>query len=38
MKKIGILTFSRVRNYGAVLQSWALKNIILKLGQTEKKK
>ncbi len=34
MKKIGILTFSRVRNYGAVLQSWALKNIILKLGHS----
>ncbi|RAP74005.1 polysaccharide pyruvyl transferase family protein [Paenibacillus montanisoli] len=32
MKKIGILTFHRSINYGAVLQAYALKSVITKLG------
>ena len=31
MKKVGILTFHRAQNYGAVLQAYALKNILIKL-------
>ena len=31
MKKIGILTFHRANNYGAVLQSYALKNVLINL-------
>lgn len=32
MKKIGIITFHRAKNYGAVLQSYALQQTIQKLG------
>lgn len=35
MKKIGILTFNRAINYGAVLQAFALKNAINKYRNTE---
>lgn len=31
MKKIGILTFHRANNYGAVLQAYALKQALLSL-------
>ena len=31
MKKIGILTFHRANNYGALLQAYALKQILLRL-------
>lgn len=32
MKKIGIITFHRVNNYGALLQAYALKHVLLKQG------
>ena len=32
MKRIGILTFSNVINYGAALQAYALKNVLEKMG------
>lgn len=35
MKKIGILTFNRAINYGAVLQAYALKTVCNKYGATE---
>ena len=31
-KKIGILTFSQVKNFGAVLQAYALKKVLSDLG------
>lgn len=34
MKKVGILTFHQVHNYGAVLQAWALSNTIGVLGHS----
>ena len=35
MKKVGILTFNRAINYGAVLQAFALKNALNKYRDTE---
>ena len=35
MKKIGILTFNRPINYGAVLQAFALKNTLSSYAKTE---
>ncbi len=32
MKKIGVITYHRSNNYGAVLQAYALKSVISKLG------
>ena len=32
MKKLGILTFNRALNYGAVLQAYALKSVCENLG------
>ena len=32
MKKLGILTFNRALNYGAILQAYAMKQVCEKLG------
>jgi len=34
MKKIGILTFHNANNYGAVLQAYALKSVLINMGHT----